>query len=139
MNPIEVVVLILILTGLLLPVLCIVKMYRLKRFRKKAIITNALIRNVERRTGHKSVYYLLTVQYGDIAGKIFNGTVIFGSKKYRVGGFIPLMYLPGEPSKYKTDFGKGLPWVLAFSLVFLGLIIRFCYWLLQIDYTVTKQ
>jgi hypothetical protein len=136
MDRIEIVVLILISISLVLPVLCIVKMRRLKEFKKTAIVTSALIRSVERRSGYKSVYYLLTVQYGDLTGKIFMGSAVVASKKHKPGDFVPLMYLPDNPAKYKTDFGKWLPWVLAFSLVFLGLIIWFCYWLLHIEYTI---
>lgn len=114
--------------------MCVVKMYRLKRFMKNAITTSALIRSVEKRSGYRSYYYLLTIQYGDLTGKIFTGVAIVASKKHKVGDFIPLMYSADNPAKYKTDFGKWVPWFLAFSLIFLGLIIWFCYWLLHLEY-----
>ena len=139
MNGIEIAALVLISISLVLPVLCVIKIYRLRKFKKNAVVTNAMIRTIEKRTGIRgSVYYILAVQYGDIMGKIFTGSAVT-TKKYKIGDFIPLMYLTDNPAKFKTDFGKWLPWMLAFSVVFLGLIIWFCYWLLHIEYTVSPR
>ncbi len=136
MDRIQIAALILILAGVLIPAMCIIKMYMINSFKKTAAITTALITHSEKRTGMKgSVYYMLAIQYKDHAGNVFTGSAI-GAKKHIPGTTIPIMYKTSDPVKYKTDFGKYLPWLLGFSLLLLGLLIWFAYWLLNIEYTV---
>lgn len=138
MDSIQITVLILILAGTLLPVICIVKMLMIKKFKQNAVITKAIINNAERRRGYKNaVYYMLYIQYKDYAGNIFKGQAI-GAKKNIPGSTITIMYQTTNPANYKTDFGKWLPWVLGFSIIFLGLIIWLCYWLLNSGYYQTN-
>lgn len=139
MNRIEIAALVLILAGLLMPVLCIVKMLMIKKFKKNAVITTAIITNSERRTGIKNaVYYLLAIQYKDASGNIFTGQAV-GAKKNIPGTTVQIMYKINDPANFKTDFGKYLPWLLVFSLLFLGLLIWFSYWLLNTAYTVQPE
>jgi hypothetical protein len=139
MNRIEIAALILIAAGALIPVLCIIKMLLIKRFKKNAVLTTAVITHSERRTGMKnSVYYMLAIQYKDAAGNIFTGSAV-GAKKNVPGTTIPIMYASTDPANFKTDFGKYLPWLLGFSLIFLGLLIWFSYWLLHNTYMVKPQ
>lgn len=136
MDRMQIAVLILFVAGALIPALCIIKMWMIKTFKKNAAITTATITRSEKRTGMKgAVYYMLSVQYKDSAGRVFTGSAV-GAKKNIPGTTIPIMYNTTDPTKYKTDFGKYLPWLLGFSLIFFGLIIWFCYWLLSLEYTV---
>lgn len=138
MDSIQIAALILILAGAAVPAMCIVKMLMVKKFKKNAVITQAIINNAERRRGYKNaVYYMLYIQYKDYAGNIFKGHAI-GAKKNIPGSTIPVMYSTTNPAKYKTDFGKYLPWLLGFSMIFLLLIICFCYWLLNSGYYQTN-
>lgn len=139
MDRIQIAALIFVLAGALMPTLCIIKMQMIKRFKRDAVQTTALITHSERRTGLKgSVYYLLHIEYKDNAGNVFKGWAI-GSKKNTPGGTVPVMYKAANPAKYKTDFGRYLPWVLGFSLIFLCLLVWFSYWLLHIEYTVRPE
>jgi hypothetical protein len=139
MDRIQITALILILAGTAIPLMCIIKMYMINSFKKNAVITKAIINQTEKRRGMKgAVYYMLAIQYKDHAGNIFTGLAI-GAKKHIPGSTIPIMYKTSNPAKYKTDFGKYLPWLLGFSLLFLGLLIWFAYWLLNIEYTVRPE
>lgn len=139
MNSIEIVVLILIAAGAVIPVMCVIKMLLIKNFKKNAVLTTAVITHSERRTGLKNaVYYMLAIKYKDAAGNIFAGQAI-GAKKNIAGTSIPVMYKTTDPSKFKTDFGKYLPWLLGFSLILLGLLIWFSCWLLDNTYMVKPQ
>lgn len=81
---------------------------------------------------------MLAIQYKDYAGHIFTGSAV-GAKKNIPGTTIPIMYNTADPVKYKTDFGKYLPWLLGFSLLFFALLIWLCYWLLTIKYIVRPE
>ena len=136
MDRMQIAVLILIIAGALMPAMCIIKMQMIKAFKKNAVITTATITRSEKRIGMKgAVYYMLSVQYKDYAGRVFTGSAV-GSKKSIPGNTVPIMYKTADPTKYKTDFGKYLAGLLVFSLIFFGLIIWFCYWLLTTTYTV---
>jgi hypothetical protein len=65
---------------------------------------------------------MLAIQYKDDAGRVFTGMAV-GAKKNIPGTTVPIMYNTADPSKYKTDFRKYLPWLLGFSLIFLALLI----------------
>lgn len=136
MNATEIASLIIIVGSAGLPVLCSIKMKIIQRFKAKSITTNALITQVEKRSGQKSTYYILSLQYKNVdTGISFKGHMISASKRYKVGDTVPLMYLPDKPEIYKTDFGKWLRWIFAFSLCVFGAIMWFCYWLLHLNYT----
>lgn len=114
-------------------------MLLIKKFLKNAVLTTAFITHSERRTGLKNaVYYMLAIQYKDAAGNIFKGQAI-GAKKNIPGCTVPIMYKTTDPANFKTDFGKYLPWLLGFSLILLGLIFWFSYWLLHNTYMVKPQ
>jgi len=49
MNSIQIAALILIVCGVALPVMCVIKMYLIEKFKKKAIFTEAVITNTEKR------------------------------------------------------------------------------------------
>ncbi|MBC7888200.1 MAG: hypothetical protein H7Z13_09930 [Ferruginibacter sp.] len=136
MDRLDIAVLILIVAGTLMPLFCIIKMQMIKKFLKNAAITPAVVTHAEKRTGLKgAVYYLLAIEYKDNSGRLFNGSAI-GAKKNAPGTTVPVMYNVDDPTKYKTDFGKYLPWLLGFSLIFLAGILWFSYWLLNLNYTV---
>lgn len=108
----------------------------IQRFKEKAVITTATITHTEKRTGYKSTYYLLHLQYKTIdTGIVYTGDSVSASKKHRSGDTVPLMYLAGKPAIFRTDFGKWIPWVLAFGIVFFTLIAWLCYWLLHLKHT----
>ena len=114
-------------------------MLLIKRFKKNAVLTTAVITRSEKRTGLKNaVYYMLAIQYKDAAGNIFTGQAV-GAKRNVPGTSIPIMYASADPAKFKSDFGKYLPWLLVFSLLFLGLLIWFSYWLLHTAYSMQPQ
>jgi len=136
MDRIQIVVLILVVSGSLIPAMCMIKMRMIRRFKQNAVITPAIITHSEKRIGMKgSVYYILFIKYNDESGRSFTGSAL-GSKKNIPGTTVPVMYNINDPTKYKTDFGKYLPWLLGFSIIFLVAIIWFCYWLLHSGYTV---
>jgi hypothetical protein len=134
MDKIQTAALILILVGALLPALCIIKMQMIKKFKKNATVTKAIINNTEKRIGYKgAVYYMLAIQYKDNAGNIFKSHAI-GAKKNIPGSTITIMYKTNNPASFKTDFGKHLPWVLGFSLILFGFLLWLACTLLNYDY-----
>ena len=136
MDRMQIAVLVLIIAGALTPAMCLIKMWMIKAFKKNAVITTATVTRSEKRSGMKgAVYYMLSIQYKDYAGRVFTASAI-GAKKNIPGTTVPIMYKKDDSTKYKTDFGKYLPWWLGFSLIFFGVIIWFCYWLLTTTYTV---
>ena len=110
-------------------------MYIIKKFKKKAVVTEAVIINKEKRQAYRSgVYYVFGLQYKiPETGDVFNARAV-SAKNLNPGDTMPLMYSADDPAKYKTDFGKRLPLILGFSIIFLGLLIWFCYWLLNSNY-----
>jgi Protein of unknown function (DUF3592) len=140
MDPIQIAALIFLLCGLALPVTCIIKMYMIKKFKQKAITTEAVITNIEKRRAYKGgVYYIFNLRYRvpETNTTYTNATALSG-KNCKPGDTIPLMYLANNPAKYKTDFGKRLSWLLGFSIIFLGLMIWLSYWLLNSGYYEVK-
>jgi len=131
MNLIQTIALVLLLTSTLPLLFCLIKIYRLKKFKAKAVLTRALVTAAEKRSGFKnSNYYLLTIKYKvNDTGLHYSAQKISG-KKYTAGEQVPLMYLPDDPVKFSIDFGQSLKWLLPFSVIFLGLISYLCYWLL---------
>ncbi len=139
MDRIQIAALIFILCGLIIPILCIIKMYIIQKFKKEAIVTDAVIINSERRHIYRGgFYYIFSLQY-NVPGTaaLFDAHAI-SPKNLQPGDKIPLMYLADNPSKYKTDFGKRLPWIFGFSIIFLGLLTWLCYWLLNSGYYEVK-
>ena len=135
MNEIQIVALVLVMAGLAIPVMCVVKYLAIKRFRQGAVVTEAEVMESERKTGYRSVYYILRIKYKTIdGGQLYNGQFISG-KKRKIGDTIPLMYANRDPAVFKTDFGKRLPWLFGFGIIFLALICWFCYWLLALPFT----
>lgn len=133
----QLIALILIVCSLAVPVICLIKMYMIKKFKQNAIVTEAVITNTEKRWGYKggAAYYIFSLQYKVLqTGALFTEARAISRKYLKPGDRIPLMYLADNPAQYKTDFSKKIYWVFGFSLIFLGLIIWFCYWLLNIKH-----
>jgi len=134
MDPIQTAALVLVTISFLPLVICFVQMHRLKKYKAKATVTNALVTAFEKKRGYKnSTYYLLDIQYIIHTGIQYSGQTI-SWKKYEAGDNIPLMYLTHDPGNIKTDFGQSLKWLLPISIILIGLIGWFCYWLLNLDY-----
>jgi len=136
MDKITIVSIILIALGILPLIIVLIKRRLQKAFMKKAVTTTAIVTNCEKRYGTKgAVYYLLSLEYKTIDGaQIIDGRV--GSRKQEQGDIIPLMYLPDKPTKFSIDFGKKIPYAIAITLVFFLLIVWFCIWLSNLEYTV---
>ena len=135
MNAIQTAALVLMTAGVLPLVTCLIKMYLLKKYKAKATIITALVTASEKKRGIKnSTYYLLDIQYIIQTGIQYSAQTI-SWKKYAAGDILPLMYLTNDPGNFKTDFGKSLKWLLPVSIILIGLIAWFCYWLLNQEYT----
>ena len=135
MNAIQTAVLVLMVASVLPLVTCFIKIYLLKKYKAKATITTALVTASEKKRGIKnSTYYLLGIQYIIHTGIQYSAQTI-SWKKYAAGDTLPLMYLTNDPGNFKTDFGKSLKWLLPISIILIGLILWFCYWLLNQEYT----
>jgi hypothetical protein len=136
MDPIQTAALILIIVSVLPLVICLIKMHLLKKYKAKAVITTASVVSSEKRRGIKnSTYYLLGINYTAIEnGLQYSGQTI-SRKKKEPGDTIPLMYLPDDPGNFKTDFDQVLKLMLPLSIILIGLIGWFCYWLVNIEYT----
>ena len=109
-------------------------MHLIKKFKQKAIVTEAVITNTEKRWGYKggAEYYIFSLQYKVLeTGALISDAKAISRKYRKPSDTIPLMYLADNPAHYKTDFSKNIYWVFGFSLIFLALIIWFCYWLLN--------
>jgi len=120
----------------ILPLLfTLIKMRMLQNFRKKGITTTATIIHVEEHYRAKGgYYYYLTFTYKTIHGEGYTARSV-DHKKRQPGDTIPLTYLLEKPTKFSVDNGKRLPYIAAFSIVFFFLIIWFCYWLSNLEYT----
>ncbi|HMI77615.1 MAG TPA: DUF3592 domain-containing protein [Ferruginibacter sp.] len=136
MNIITIFSIVLIVLAILPLFMVLIKMRRLKAFKQKAVTTTATITNIEKRRGFKNnTYYVLTLEYRTIdMTKTFTSHSIT-TKKYIQGNTIPLMYLPENPAKFSIDSGKGYPYMIAITLILFGLIVWFCYWLNNLEYT----
>lgn len=134
MDTIQIAAVVLMAISFLPLVICLVKIHLLKKYKAKATVTNALVTAVEKKRGYKNAaYYLLNIQYVIHTGIQYSGQTISG-KKYQTGDYISLMYLRDDPGNIKTDFGQSLKWLLPISIILIGLIGWFCYWLLHLDY-----
>jgi hypothetical protein len=134
MDVIQTVALMLTVISLLPLAICLIKMRQLKKYKARATVTNALVTAYEKKRGYKNAaYYLLNIQYTIHTGIQYSGQTISG-KKYAAGDYLPLMYLTDDPGNIKTDFGQSLKWLLPISIILIGLIGWFCYWLLNLDY-----
>lgn len=123
MDSIQIATLIIFVCGAAVPVLCIIKMHLLNKYKRIAIVTTAIVTYAERRSAYRSgYYYVLSVQYTDQSGILYTAKAVT-AKKTAPGDKIPLMYQSSDPANYRTDFGKGLPWLLGLSLIIFGLII----------------
>jgi len=130
MDGIQILALILVLAGAAIPGMFVVKLRRIKKFQSKAMNTTAIVTHSEKRMGLKgSVYYLIFIDYKDITGKVFSGHLI-KTKNRAPGTAIPVMYIPADPAKYNTDFGKLLPWLIGISVMFFFLLLWCSYRLL---------
>lgn len=135
MDPIQTAALVLMIISLLPLSICLVKMHLLKKYKAKATITSALVTASETKKGMKnSTWYLLDIQYITHAGIQYSAQTV-SWKKYAAGHHIPLMYLTDDPGNFKTDFGEALKWLLPVSVVLIGMVSWFCYWLLNIEST----
>ncbi len=135
MDPIRTTALVFMIISFLPLVICLIKIHLLKKYKAKATITTASVTSSEPRRGYKNAtYYLLDIQYIIHTGIQYSGRTI-SRKKYATGDSMPLMYLTDEPGNFKTDFGKALKWLLPISIILIGLMGWFCYWLLNLDYT----
>ncbi|MBC7937721.1 MAG: DUF3592 domain-containing protein [Rhizobacter sp.] len=135
MNPINITAVVIMLLAAASPFICIVKMRINKRFRQTAIETTAQIFDVEKRTGHKSTYYIIKFHYKTIDKNIeYTGQTVFGNKN-KTGEEITIWYKADNPAVFKTDTSKSLRWALAFSLLFFGLVSWLSIWLLTQTYT----
>ncbi len=136
MEKLTIVYIVLLVSGAVPLILCITKMIMLKNFKNKAVKVMATITHVEKRIRFKgSRYYLLTLKYNLAAtNQLWNAHAnLF--KKYQPGDEVPLWYLPDKPTKFSIDNGKRYPYAFAFTGVFFLLIVWFCYWLSNLEYT----
>lgn len=135
MNLIQTIALILLLTSTLPLLFCLIKIYRLRNYKAKAVLTQALVIAAEKRNGFKnSTYYLLIINYKVNDSGLLYSTQAVSGKKYSPGDSIRLMYMPEDPVKFSIDFGQSLKWLLPFSVIFLALICCLCYWLFDHGY-----
>ena len=131
MDKLAIICFVLVVLGAIPFVMVLIKRSRQKNFIDKAVTTTALVTHCEKRYGPKgAVYYVLSLQYLTKDGQQIQTNSIV-SKKRAAGDTLPLMYLPGEPAKFSIDFGTKLPAAMAGSLVFFGLILWFCIWLIH--------
>ena len=131
MDKLEVICFVLVVLSAIPFVMLLIKRSMQKKFMDKAVTTTALITHCEKRFGLKgAVYYVLSLQYLTKDGQQIQTNSIV-SKKRAAGDILPLMYLPGEPAKFSLDFGTKLPLAMAASIVFFGLMLWFCIWLLH--------
>jgi hypothetical protein len=80
MNPIQLFVLLLFLAGAVIPALNIIKMYRIKRFLRKAMVTDGLVIRKDRRTGARGLrFYILPFIY-QANGQPFTGSTVMTAK-----------------------------------------------------------
>jgi hypothetical protein len=135
MNELSIILIILLVLGIIPFVIIMIKRQLINTFKKNSVLTKALVTNCEKRFGIKgNVYYILSLQYKTIeSNQILYGTV--GSKKQEIGDEIPLMYLPGNPSKFSIDFGQRIPVAIVLTLAFFGLIVWLCVWLGSFEFT----
>jgi hypothetical protein len=127
---------ILIVAGAVPLVVCIIKMKMLNAFKKKSVVTNATVTKVEERHHYKiGIIYRATVEYKTGKEELYLVTVpLF--KKHIIGDTVRLMYMPDDPTKFSTDFGKRLPFFLLFTVVLFMLIAWLCTWLHNLEFTV---
>lgn len=131
MTDIQAVALVIACLAASFPALVLLKMYLVKQFKKKGIVTVANVINEERRTGSKgAVYYIWTVQYRDENARLYRGSMI-GYRANAIGATVPIIYKASDPKIFRTEFGKNLPKVLTVSIVFFVVVVVFCLWLLQ--------
>lgn len=137
MEKLTIVYIILLGAGALPLLICIIKMNMLKKFKKKAEKIMATITHVEKHIGFKgSRYYLVSLEY-KMAGtnQLWNAYAkLF--KKHQQGDEISLWYLPGNPTKFTIESRKSYLVAIAVTGVFFLLIVWFCYWLSNLEYTV---
>jgi hypothetical protein len=132
MNLIQIAAVFLIAISVSLPAIYVVKFYVLKQFKKKAVLTKALITHSEKRISYNGRHcYQLWIQY-KLAGKeIFYMAQTHTEKKYNKGEYLPLMYLENKPQEFETNFNKNLGWMMVFSFFLLSAIAIPCYLLLN--------
>ena len=117
-------------------VICIIKMKGVNAFKKKSVVADATVTNVEERYHYKiGIIYRATVEYVTDKKELYIITVpLF--KKHIAGDTVRLMYMPDDPTKFSVDFGKRLPYFLPFTIVVFLLIIWLCTWLSKLESTV---
>lgn len=100
---------------------------------------DATVTHAEKRNSTKGgTYYILTLEYKtlDTAQLFTVKKIVF--KKQEPGDNIPAMYMHNDPAKFSIDFGERLKYIFVFSIVFFLLIVWFCSWLNNLEYTVQK-
>lgn len=126
---------VLISLGTLPLLMCLIKMKMLKAFKQKAVSTTATITHIETHRGFKgNAYYVLVLEYQTVDMTRVLTRRAITSKKYTAGSTIPLMYLPDDPMKFSIDSGKIYPYMIGICIVFLLLIVWFCFWLNGLKY-----
>jgi hypothetical protein len=135
MNTINIACIILISLATMPLLMVLIKMSMLKAFKRKAISTTANITHIEKKRASKgNIYYIITLQYRtiDTARWFIKNSIT--TKKFETGQTIPLMYLPDKPEKFSIDTGKNYPYMVAFTITLLALILWFCTWLTKLGY-----
>lgn len=131
MEQIQTALIIIFSLGAIFPILVLLKMRSVNKFKKNGVITVANVINQEKRTGHKgAVYYIWTVQYRDSTGKLHRGTTI-GYLPNAVGMTMPVIYKASDPRIFRTEFGKNLKKMLIIACVFFAIMIGVCIWLIS--------
>ncbi|MBK9568777.1 MAG: DUF3592 domain-containing protein [Chitinophagaceae bacterium] len=89
------------------------------KIKKNGVYTHAVIIHINTlRTRPGGVIDILTLEYKDRAtGHPYKGRATVTSQKYKVGDAMPLIYLPGTPSKYALDTKKAYWAVLIFCIL----------------------
>ena len=130
------VMIILIIAGAVPLVVCIIKMRLVNAFKKRSVVTSAIVTRVEEKYYYKTgIIYGATVKHVTGKKELYIVTVPL-SKKYVAGDTVRLMYMPDDPIKFSTDFGKRLSYFLPFTVVLFLLIIWLCTWLHNLEYRV---
>ena len=100
-------------------VLTIWRMRVAATIKKNGVYTNGVITHINTiRTRPGSMIDILTLEYKDrITGQPYKGRAIVTHQKYKMGDAMPVVYLPGKPSKYAIDTKKAYWAVLVFCVI----------------------
>jgi uncharacterized integral membrane protein len=95
------------------------------KIKKNGVYTNGIIIHISTiRTRPGGAIDILTLEYKDRAtGNPYKGKATVTHQKYKVGDTMPLIYLPGTPSKYAIDTKKAYWAVLIFCMLLLLFVV----------------